>query len=345
VELVDGYIATQYGFLNRTQGIAFYGERGFKRRVRDGDLVRELSGLYRMAGVALAPEHKLYLATFAYNGVASHKGAGGLRDFERCAGLPLEVSVKEGVGSRKRRVGFEVTIHRTNFLPETHLDIVRGIACTSAARTICDLSLHFSALSLGKIVDDAKRRKLVTYEAVAECRDELRTRGRRRTTVVDEVLRERGIDFDPGDSRPELRTRRWLEEAGLRPVTQHPIILGGIRRSLDLAFPPERVAVEYLGLDGHGLPLRVLDDALRTTQLQLAGWLVVFVTKDHEARSHRDGPRGASPTRPQLLNELMRILGRTPSHNPQKVRKAELDSSNTGREKGGPVGPPTRVVR
>jgi hypothetical protein len=39
------------------------------------------------------------------------------------------------------------------------------------------------------------------------------------------------------------------------------------------------VAVEYLGLDTHGFPLRVLDDAQRTTELQLAGWLVVFITK------------------------------------------------------------------
>jgi hypothetical protein len=279
VDDTDGYIAAQLGLVNRTQGIAFYGEAGFKRRVRDGDLVRELRGHYRIAGAPPSAAQELYLATLAYNGVASHKGAGALRDFERCAGVPLEITVKQGVGSRKRRVGPEVVIHRTNFLPESHVELVRGIPGTTAARTICDLSIHFSAESLGKILDDAKRRNLLTYEAVAACRDELRTRGRRRTTVIDEILRERGIDFDPGDSKPELRLRRWLEEAGLPPVVQHSVIINGVKRSLDLSYPPERIAVEYQGLGPHGLPMRVIEDARRTTELQLAGWLVVLMTK------------------------------------------------------------------
>jgi hypothetical protein len=187
--------------------------------------------------------------------------------------------VKPSVGSRSRIFGPEVAIHRSNYLPESHIEIVRGIPCATAARTICDLSIYFSASSLGKILDDAKRRRLVTYSEVAACRDELRTRGRRRATVIDDVLRERGIDFDPGDSKPEVRTRRWLEQAGLPPVVQHPVIVAGKRRRLDLAYPPERIAVEYVGLDAHGLPVRVLDDAQRTTELQLAGWLVVFITK------------------------------------------------------------------
>lgn len=283
---IDGYVATQYGLINRTQGIAFYGEVGFRRRVRDGDLTREQQGLYRVTGAPASPEQSLYLATFAYNGVASHKGAGGLRGFERCVGLPLEVTVKAGVGSRPKRRGPEVVIHRSSYLPAAHLEVVRGITCTTAARTICDLSIYFSASSLGKILDDAKRRQLVTYAEVATCRDELRTRGRRRATVIDAVLRERGIDFDPGDSEPELRTRRWLEQSGLPPVVHHAVIVGGARRVLDLSYPDERVAVEYLGLDPHGLPIRVIDDAKRTTELQLAGWLVVFITKKttkHEA--------------------------------------------------------------
>jgi hypothetical protein len=138
--------------------------------------------------------------------------------------------------------------------------------------------------SLGKILDDARRRGLVSYEAVANCRDELRARGRRRITVIDAVLAERGFGFDPGDSEPELRVRRWLEDAGLPPVVQHVVIVNGNRRLLDLAFPPERVAVEYQGVAAHSLPTRVIEDSQRTTELQLAGWLVVFITKNHSKR-------------------------------------------------------------
>lgn len=284
MDYTDLYVASQYGLMNRTQGRVFYGPAGFKRRVRDGDLVREFQGMYRVAGAPVSPEQELYLATFAYNGVAAVRAAGALRGFDRCVELRLEVLVKAGVGSRKRLLGSEVILHRTNYLPEHHVEVVRGIPCTSAARTICDLSRRFSASSLGKILDDARRRDLVTYEAVGVCRDELRGRGRRRTTVIDEVLEERGIDFDPGDSEPELRVRRWLEEAGLPPVVHHPVIVKGTRRVLDLAYPPERVAVEYQGLNGHGLPTRILEDSQRTTDLQLAGWLVVLITKKNSKR-------------------------------------------------------------
>ncbi len=37
--------------------------------------------------------------------------------------------------------------------------------------------------------------------------------------------------------------------------------------------------MEYLGIDPHALATRVVDDSQRTTDLQLAGWLVVLITK------------------------------------------------------------------
>ena len=62
------------------------------------------------------------------------------------------------------------------------------------------------------------------------------------------------------------------------------MIVKGERRVLDLAYLPERVAVEYQGLGSHGLPTRMLDDSVRTTNLQLAGWLVVLITKKNSKR-------------------------------------------------------------
>jgi hypothetical protein len=280
VEQFDEAVASQYGYLTKDQAVGYFGERAFKAKVANKELIREMRKIYRVAGVPSSPAQGLFLATFAYGGIGSHKGAAGLRDFERYGGvIKPEIIVAAGTGSRPRLQGLAVTIHRSNYLPHSHIEVVQGIAVTTAARTLCDLSRFLTAKSLGKIVDDAKRRHLVTYAELAKCRDELRVRGRRRITVLDDVLRLRGFDYDPGDSNPEANLRGWLEGAGLHPVVQHPVIVNGIRRKLDLAFPPEKVAVEYFGLDPHAQEVRVMDDSTRTTELQLAGWLVVIITK------------------------------------------------------------------
>jgi hypothetical protein len=280
VEQFDEAVGAQYGFLNRAQALEYFGEHGFKRKVRTGELIGEMRNIYRVAGVPQSLAQNLFLATFAYGATGSHKGAAGLRGFERYANtVKAEVTVAPKTGSRARKRGVAVTIHRSSYLPDSHIELVQGIPITTAARTICDLSRFLGAPSLGKALDDAKRRHLVTYQEVATCRDELRTRGRRRITVLDDILRKRGVDFDPGDSHPEAKLRTWLEDAGLYPVVQHPVVVNGKKRWLDVAFPAEMVAVEYFGIDPHALPERVMDDSQRTTELQLAGWLVVIITK------------------------------------------------------------------
>ncbi len=247
MEEFDEAVGSQHGFLNREQAVEYFGERGYKRKVANGELIRELRNFYRVAGVPPSPAQDLFLATFALGGTGSHKGAAGLRGFERYSNVKAEITVGPGVGSRPRLKGLEVTIHRSSYLPASHIEVVQGIPITTAARTVCDLSRFLSATSLGK--------------------------------VLDELLRRRGIDFDPGDSHPERKLRTWLEDAGLHPVVHHPVIVNGTRRELDLAFPAERVAAEYYGIDPHSLPTRVMDDSTRTTELQLAGWLVVIITK------------------------------------------------------------------
>ena len=275
----DEVVQSQYGLVTRPQGVDFFGRWEFERRVKRGDFPRLVNGLYRVAGSPTSPEQELFGSTLIYGGYASHRACAALRGFSRYVELRNEITVPAGVGSRSKRLGLETTIHRSSFLPSTHLEIVRGIPATTAARAICDLSVFLSPISLGKVLDDAKRRGLVTYEAVAACRNDLRVRGRRRTTVIDEILEYRGIGFDPGESEPELDLRTWLEDAGIFPVAQHPVIINGKKRRLDLALPEPMIAIEYQGVDAHGNAVALIDDSERTTELQLAGWLVVLITK------------------------------------------------------------------
>jgi len=218
----DEVVQSQFGLLTRDQGLEFFGRRGFDRRVRRGEFIRVARGLYRVAGSPVTAEQRLFLATLAYSGVASHRAAAALRGFQRYVDVPPEVTVARRPGGKgERAFGEHVRLHRTNCLPTSHIELVRGIPTTTAARTICDLSSLLSTPSLGRLLDDAKRRSLVTYEAVAACRDDIRSRGRRRTTVIDELLEFPWIGFNPGESPPELEVRTWLEDAGIYPVAQH----------------------------------------------------------------------------------------------------------------------------
>jgi hypothetical protein len=275
----DEVVQAQKALLWRQQALEFFGPSEFRERVKDKELIRVGTSLYRLAGAPITDRQQLLAATMCYGGPAGFRGAGALHTFDRYEFARAEIILPSGVGSRGGLKYAKTTIHRSNFLPETHLTVVDGIATTNAARTICDLSVYLSSASLGKLLDSAVRRDIVTINEVADVREDLRGRGRRRTTVIDELLDDRGLGFHPGGSNPEKNLRRWLDHAGMPPETQFRVIVAGTPRSLDLAYPRERVAVEYQGLDVHGMPSRVVDDARRTTELQLAGWLVVLITK------------------------------------------------------------------
>lgn len=275
----DEVVAAQLGLLTTDQALDLLGPAACRRFIRDGYLLREARGLYRVAGAPPTPEQELLGATMTYRGYAGFRAAAALHNFDRYRDLRLEIVVPHGLTTR-RRDERDITIHHSTCLPDSHVEEVRGVPTTTAARTAFDLSTLLGRWSYAKLVDDAARRDLLTYEGLYQCRMELKARGRRRSTIVDEFLELRGFEFDPGGSRPEQELRDWLTEAGMAPVRQHPVVINGVHRELDCAYPEYKVAAEYLGLDVHGMPVRVVEDSARTTELQLAGWFVALITKE-----------------------------------------------------------------
>ncbi len=87
-------------------------------------------------------------------------------------------------------------------------------------------------------------------------------------------------------SPPESRLRLLLVLAGLpRPAVQHPVLDDTRRRAvwLDLAYPEQRVGVEYDGGE-HLRPDQVRKDIARHTRLVAAGWRVYRYTSDEMRR-------------------------------------------------------------
>jgi len=71
-------------------------------------------------------------------------------------------------------------------------------------------------------------------------------------------------------------------EAGLHGFrVNHTVVISssGRRRRIDLAFPREKVAIEYQG-DHHRDARQWRDDMTRVAELESMGWRVVFVNAD-----------------------------------------------------------------
>jgi very-short-patch-repair endonuclease len=82
------------------------------------------------------------------------------------------------------------------------------------------------------------------------------------------------------ESVPESELRVWLTVAGLEPEVQVDVVTasGGFLGRLDLAFPAQKLAVEYDGewhLDG----IQPRLDAQRRAAIAAEGWRFVIVTK------------------------------------------------------------------
>ncbi len=103
--------------------------------------------------------------------------------------------------------------------------------------------------------------------------------GRRSTLALRQVLAERQPGYDPGDSDRELWVIDVLVEAGLRaPVQQHRVRVAGHSYELDLAYPPELVAIEFDGWDTHRTFSAFHGDRQRTRRLVAAGWTLLPIT-------------------------------------------------------------------
>lgn len=263
----------QWGHLRWSDLLQFMTESQAKTDIRDGRYIRVLHGVYRVAGLPPSIRH-LPMAAYLAIGDPSAVGfrcAAWLSGMPYVPGRVTELLVPY---SRAPRLA-SIRISRTTLLPSTHIERLDALAVTSAARTICDLSARLSRPTVAKILRGAVRHDLTTYEDVWRVRDELRARGRRKTTVIDHVLEGRVPGLLPGDSEGEYQMLEWIAKAGLPlPKQQHWVITDGGRFCLDAAYVEEKIDLEWDSELHERTPDDVEYDAARDSELELYGWLV-----------------------------------------------------------------------
>ena len=208
--------------------------------------------------------------------VASHRTAARLWELVPRSGQ-IEILLAEG--RRVRLAGIQV--HRSVLLSHLDCTSIGGIAVSSLARTIADVSsVQGDQKVVGGWVDAAMRRNGLDLLEVRSCIARLDGPGRSDLTCLRQVLARRMAGYDPGDSELEVRALRALDHAHLpAPVQQHPVELPGGRRAfIDLAYPSDLVAIELDGWDVHGRRSAFDHDRARRNDLTLLGWRVYQFT-------------------------------------------------------------------
>lgn len=243
LERIATIARTQHGLVTTAQALQGIRPGQLDRLIRTHRLEPVRRGVYRTAGTPETWLQFLMAACLARPGsYASFRTAAALWDLEGFARRELEITVP---GSRRARLE-GVTVHESRVAGPRHLATRERIPTSSMARTLCDLTAVVRPWMVERAVDEALRRKLVSLRVLAAVAEDLAGRGRRRCTVMREILEHRAPGYHPGESDPEKRIADLLVRAGLpAPTPQHWVCIGGTRYRVDLCYPEAKIAIEY----------------------------------------------------------------------------------------------------
>jgi very-short-patch-repair endonuclease len=283
----------QHGLVTRAQALAVMSPSALDRWLRTRRLDPMRRGVYRMAGTPESWEQQLLAACLAAGpeARASIRSAAALYELEGYGPVLLEIT---HFGARPSPMS-GVVLHETSVFDIGHVTRIAGIPATSVARTLCDLTaVERRPWVIERAVDEALRRKLVRLDDIAAVADLLEGRGRRRCTMMREILDRRSPGYDPGESDPERRIADLLVRAGLpAPTMQHGVEIGGRRYRIDLCYQDARIAIEFDSWQFHSGRRAFDEDRARANQLVLLGFVVLHFTSKSSDQTIVDTVRAA----------------------------------------------------
>lgn len=246
------------------------------RMVAKGALVRLRPGVFHLVGASLSWEASLAAVCLGRkpHAVASHRSAlrlWGLRTIDD----EIEATVRYPRSGRVEGA----TIHRSADLRLDHVTFVEGIPVTNPVRTLCDAGLIFPEHEVRRMVNHALATDLVTRSDLWGFRIEVGRQGRNGVGRLHRVLEDLPCGAERAESGPEVELLQICQSHGLpEPAVQFPIVVGGRRYRVDLAYPEAQVLIEFDGYEAHSDPTRFVDDRRRQNDLVLTGWSVLRFT-------------------------------------------------------------------
>lgn len=230
-----------------------------------------LRGVWVDAATPPAPEHRLQAVRLLAPPSAAFAGRtaawlhGVLTAWEDADVVEVAVPVPDRWGPVR---GVRI---RHVALGPAETTVRQGYRVTTALRTAADVARSGPPARTVPVLDPLLARTGLDATAV------YRAVGRGRGCIA---ARDAVVWADRrAESPQESRLRLLCRAAGLAPVSQFVVrdARGGFVGRVDLAFPEQRVAVEYDGA-WHGEPGQFARDRRRLNALQACGWRVLHVT-------------------------------------------------------------------
>ncbi len=292
IRQLASYGQHQYGLVSTPQARLVLSRTQLHRWAQRGRLSKVAPHVYALPGAVPSWRQRAMAACLAYGPPVALSGPAAARLWELDGIIcrHMEVTVPH---ERSGRIDGITAFRRA--LPPTDLTTHFDVPVTTLARTLVDLASCTPLDALARAMDDALARRLYNVDDLAA---EIFDRGRDGRSGIRHLRRlvqQRAAEPDAVDSVWEARVYRWLAEAGIPPpASQYQVVISGVPRILDFAYPAELVAVEFQDFRYHALHRRRFDaDQSRLTDLALAGWLVVLVTSSSSAAETVDRVRAA----------------------------------------------------
>jgi hypothetical protein len=272
VEEVYRLAQRQHGVVSRTQ--LNMTPAALRQEISSGRWFRVARNVYRINGAPTTWKSRMMAAvlTAGPGAVLSHRSAAALWGLEGF-GPPDWPDITVPLERRPRLK--RTRLHRSSDLAVAGVTRKDGIPVTGLARTVLDLcAVHRVEGIPLRALDDADRRKLVTWPELWECLVLHTRRGRPGVAGFRRLLELRNGKTPPGTTFAGL-VQTLLVDAGLpEPEPEYP----WASYFLDLAYPDVKVAMECDGKAGHLNARSFEEDPVRNNALLLDGWIVLHVT-------------------------------------------------------------------
>jgi very-short-patch-repair endonuclease len=243
-----------------------------RKRVASGRLHRVHRGVFAVGHTPLTLEGHYMAAVLACgDGAAlSHREAAALWELRQSNRATVDVTSPRRTGRALRGID----AHASSTLLPRDIEIVKGIPCTSLARTLLDLAAILPRRAVERAIDQAELLQLLDAKAIQDVLE--RTHGHKGNAPLRSILN----DHLPG-STP---TRNDLEEAFLQicrtaglpqPEVNACIAMQPTPYKADFLWREHQLIAETDGRDTHTTHHAFEHDRRRDQRLMLAGYRVV----------------------------------------------------------------------
>jgi very-short-patch-repair endonuclease len=248
---------------------------GVRKRAAKGRLHRVHLGVYSVGHRPLDLDGEKMAAVLGCgaNAALSHASAAALWRLRADSGRPFDVTAP----NRRGRLPVGIRAHRHGFLREPDKTSVRGIPCTSVARTLLDLAGLVDVSELRKAISEAEVRRILDLADVRALME--RSGGRRGVARLRMVISELSPQTAQSRSYLERKFLAMCERAKLPPPEVNcRLVVGNRELSPDFLWRGARLIVESDGRETHDTASAFENDRLRDQAFSAADWQVIRCT-------------------------------------------------------------------